>query len=62
VSLQLELVNRKDGLVVWDRQYNRDEPVNGKTIKEVVVSLDHNLRQVITDAAAAIGSFLSNRH
>jgi len=60
VSLQLELVNRKTGLVVWDRRYNRDEPVNGKTIEEVVSSLDHNLHQVIADAASGIGSFLAN--
>jgi len=62
VSLQLELVDRKTGLTVWDRTFNRDEPVNGKTIKEVVISLDHNLQQNITDAASGIESFLSNRN
>lgn len=61
VSLRLELVSRKTGLVVWTRHYNRDEPVNGKTIQDVIASLDRNLRQVIGDAASGIGSFLSNR-
>jgi ABC-type uncharacterized transport system auxiliary subunit len=61
VSLQLELVDRKTGLVVWDRHYNRDQPVNGKTMKEVVVSLEHNLQQVIAEATSGIESFLSNR-
>jgi ABC-type uncharacterized transport system auxiliary subunit len=59
VSLHLELVDRKTGLVVWDRHYNRDEPVNGKAMKEVVMSLDHNLQHVITDAATGIETFLA---
>jgi cholesterol transport system auxiliary component len=58
VSLQVEVVDRKTGLVVWDRHYNRDEPVNGKAMKDVVTSLDHNLQQVITDAASGIAAFL----
>lgn len=62
VSLQLELVDRKTGLVVWHHHYQRDEPVNGKTMKDVVASLDRNLRQVVTDAASGIGGFLSNRN
>jgi ABC-type uncharacterized transport system auxiliary subunit len=61
VSLQLEVLDRKSGLVIWDRHFDRDEPVSGKAIQEVVVSLDHNLQQVTSDAAAAIGTFLSTR-
>ena len=61
VSLRLELLDRKTGVVVWNRHYDRDEPVEGKTIHEVVLSLEHNLQQVITDAASGIDAFLSNR-
>lgn len=61
VSLHLELADRKTGLVLWDRQYNRDEPVNGHAMADVVSSLDHNLQQVIADSATDIESFLSNR-
>ena len=61
VSLQLELVDKKTSGVVWEHHYKRDQPVNGKTMKDVVGSLDHNLQQVVTDAAAAINMFLSNR-
>jgi ABC-type uncharacterized transport system auxiliary subunit len=61
VSLRLELLDRKTGLVVWNRNYDRDEPVEGKTIHEVVLSLERNLQQVITDAASGIDAFLSNR-
>jgi hypothetical protein len=61
VSLQLELLDRKTSLVLWDRHYKRDEPVNGHAMKDVVGSLDHNLQQVISDSASDIESFLSNR-
>ena len=61
VSLQLELVDRKSGRVVWNHRYNRHEPVNGKAMHEVVTSLDHNLQQVITEAASGIDSFLSTQ-
>jgi cholesterol transport system auxiliary component len=60
VSLQLELLDRKTSLVLWDRHYKRDEPVNGHAMKDVVSSLDHNLQQVISDSASDIESFLSN--
>jgi hypothetical protein len=48
-------------MVVWNQHYDRDDPVEGKTIHDVVLSLERNLRQVITDAASGINAFLSNR-
>jgi ABC-type uncharacterized transport system auxiliary subunit len=61
VSLQLELVARKTGLVVWNRTFNRNQPVQGKNMNGVVSSLDHNLQQVIADSASAIDGFLSSQ-
>ena len=61
VSLRLELLDRRSGLLLWDRQYDHDEPVNGKNMKEVVVSLQDNLHRVIADAASGIEEFLSSR-
>lgn len=54
VSLHLELVDRKTGFVVWDHDYNRDEPISGKQMAEVVVSLEHNMQQAIGEAATGI--------
>jgi ABC-type uncharacterized transport system auxiliary subunit len=54
VSLRLELVDRQAGGVIWDRDYNRDAPVDGKTMNAVVLSMEHNLQQVIDEAASAI--------
>jgi ABC-type uncharacterized transport system auxiliary subunit len=60
ISLQLELVARKTGRVVWSRTFNRNQPVQGKAMNDVVSSLDHNLQQVIADSASAIDTFLSS--
>ena len=54
VSLRLELVDRKTGLVVWDRHFHREEPIAAKNIKDVVASLERNLQQVIAEASAAL--------
>lgn len=54
VSLRLEMVNHKTGAPVWSQEYNRDEPVNGKTMNDVVLSLQRNLQQIIGEAASAI--------
>lgn len=61
VSLQLEVLDRKTGMVIWDRRYDRDEPVTGKTMPDVVNSLERNLQQVVTDAASNIESSLAAR-
>jgi ABC-type uncharacterized transport system auxiliary subunit len=61
ISIQLEVVARKTGRVVWVRTFNRNQPVQGKTMNDVVSSLDHNLQQVIADSASAIDSFLSSQ-
>jgi cholesterol transport system auxiliary component len=61
VSLRLEMVDRKTGAVVWEHHYNRDEPVDGKVMKEVVLSMEHNLQQVIGEAASAIEASLNHQ-
>jgi ABC-type uncharacterized transport system auxiliary subunit len=61
VSLHLELLDRKSGRLIWERQYSRDEPVNGKKMKEVILSMENNLQRVIADAASGIELVLSNR-
>jgi len=61
VSLRLELLDRKTGLVVWNHHYERDESVEGKAIHDVVLSLERNLQQVITEAASGIDAYLSSR-
>jgi len=61
VSLRLELVDRKTGAVIWDRDYNRDAPVDGKTMNAVVLSMEQNLHVVIGEAASAIAAAAADR-
>lgn len=59
ISLQVELVNRKTNHNVWDHLVERREPVSGKTVADVVQSLDRNLQQVVSEAAVEIDKFLA---
>jgi ABC-type uncharacterized transport system auxiliary subunit len=59
ISLQLELVDKKTNRSVWDRLFEREEPVSRKSIKDVVESMDRNLQQVVSGAAAEIDKFLA---
>jgi len=61
LAIRLELLDRKTGMVVWNHHYDRDESVEGKAIHDVVLSLERNLLQIITEAASGIDTFLSNR-
>jgi ABC-type uncharacterized transport system auxiliary subunit len=59
ISLHLELIDKKTNRDAWDRHYEREEPSNGKTIKDVVESMDRNLKQVIKQATADIDAFVA---
>ena len=61
ISLHLELVDRKSNQHVWDRMVEREEPVNGKSVVEVVQSLDRNLQHMVSETAAEIDKFLAGR-
>ncbi len=59
ISLQVQLVDRKTNHSVWDRHLERREPVDGKTVADVVQSLDRNLQHVVSEAAVEIDKFLT---
>jgi len=61
ISLQVELVDRKTNRNVWDHLAEREEPVSGKTVADVVQSLDRNLQHVVSETAAEIDKFLAAR-
>ena len=62
ISLHVELVNRKTNQNIWDHTVEREEPVAGKSVAEVVQSLDRNLQRVVDEAAAEIDKVLAARH
>ncbi len=57
ISLQLELVDRKTNLTVWDRHFEREEPAGGKRIEDVVASMDRNLQALVATAASGISTY-----
>jgi phage gp36-like protein len=57
----VDLVDRKTNRNVWDHLTEREEPVTGKTVGDVVQSLDRNLQQAVGEAAAEIDKFLAAR-
>ena len=59
ISLQVELIDRKTNRNVWDRMAEREEPVTGKTVPDVVQSLDRNLQRVVSETVAEIDKFLT---
>ena|SRR5579871_89066 len=58
ISVQVELIDKKTSRVVWDHLFEHDEPA-GKSMDEVVASMDRNLGQVAGQAAAGVGQFLA---
>jgi ABC-type uncharacterized transport system auxiliary subunit len=62
ISLHVELVDRKTNQNIWDHVLEREEPVNGKSVVEVVQSLDRNLQHVVSETVAEVDKVLSARH
>ena len=62
ISLHLELLDRKTNQHVWDHTIQREEPVSGRSVVDVVQSLDRNLQHVVSEAAHEIDGFLAARH
>jgi ABC-type uncharacterized transport system auxiliary subunit len=54
IRLHLDLVDTKTDRVIWSHPFGGEEPASGKTIEAVVQSMDRNLQQVVSAAAAEI--------
>jgi ABC-type uncharacterized transport system auxiliary subunit len=61
ISLHLELVDKKTNRHLWDRMFDGQDPVSGKTVKEVVQSMDRNLHQIVRQASAEIAGALAGK-
>jgi ABC-type uncharacterized transport system auxiliary subunit len=61
ISLHLDMVDKRTNRIIWDHLFERDEPVSGKSIKEVVASMDRNLARIASQAAAEIERFFAGR-
>jgi ABC-type uncharacterized transport system auxiliary subunit len=61
VSMEIELVDRKSGKVVWSHFYSQSEPVQGKKISAVVTALDVNLDRGLKEVAAGLNKYFSTQ-
>ena len=56
-SIRMELFDPRTGATVWEDSYSHDEPVNGKTVANVVEALDRNVHAGLQQLAAALGQY-----
>ena len=59
VDFEVELYSQKSGTVVWSHHYNRDEPVNGKEVADVVDALNKNLERAIEQINAGLADYFT---
>lgn len=59
ISLRVDLVDGKTNRTIWDHLVDRQEPVNGKSVADVVQSLERNLQQVVNGTSEQIDQFLT---
>jgi ABC-type uncharacterized transport system auxiliary subunit len=56
-SIHMELFDPRTGSTVWADSYSHDEPVNGKTVANVVEALDRNVHSGLQQLATALGQY-----
>lgn len=59
VTMQFELIDRKDRKTVWTHFYSRSDPVQGKKISDVVAALDQNLEQGLAEIESGLDAYFS---
>jgi ABC-type uncharacterized transport system auxiliary subunit len=61
ITLQVELIDEKTHLNVWDHMMEHAEPVANKNVADVVASMDKNLRSVIGETVTELDKYLASR-
>ena len=59
IWLQVDLVDMKTRQVVWGDLVRHQEPVESKSVPDVVASLDRNLQTVTKETVAALSRYLA---
>lgn len=59
-SLQLELFDSKVGTTVWSDTYSHDEPVNGKSVPDVIQAIDRDVHAGIQQLTASLGQYFAS--
>src|SRR5215470_8183068 len=56
----IELTDLKRGKAIWRHTYNRDEPVSGKSVADIVAAMDKNVHESVQEVQDGIVQALSN--
>jgi ABC-type uncharacterized transport system auxiliary subunit len=59
-ALRLEIFDPKSGTTVWVGNYSHDEPVNGKSVPDVVEALDRNVKAGLQQLTSQIGAYFAS--
>lgn len=59
VTMEFELLDRKDHKIVWDHFYSHTERVQTKEITDVVSALNHNLDQGLNEVTSGLDAYFS---
>jgi ABC-type uncharacterized transport system auxiliary subunit len=59
-SFQLELYDPKASTMIWSSSYTHDEPVEGKTVANVVEALDRNVKAGVSQLAGEMSQYLAS--
>jgi ABC-type uncharacterized transport system auxiliary subunit len=58
-SFEVELFDPNTRTSVWSHRYEHDEPVQGKTVNDVVVAMDKNVRAAMEQITSGIGEYFA---
>jgi len=59
-SLELELYDSKEGKTVWSSTYTHDEPVNGKTVPDVIAALDRDVHGGVQELSGSLSQYFAS--
>lgn len=59
-SIEIELFDQKNGATVWSDSYSHDEPVEGKSVADVVEALNRNVRAGMQQLAGHLGQYFAS--
>ena len=58
-SLQLQLYDQQGRAVVWSQSYSHDEPVEGKTVANIVEAMDRNVKAGLQQLTAGLAQYFA---
>jgi ABC-type uncharacterized transport system auxiliary subunit len=59
-SMDLELFDTKTGTTVWSAPYSHDEPVDGKSVPNLVAAMDRNVRAGMQQLTAGLMQYFAS--